>query len=397
MEGSERVLTPQELKQNRIQLFRDCAAWRKPERIPFLANIVTWKIINAGYKFSEALHNYDIMQECVTKFLDTYRVDVLTDTGVRNPMRIPEAIGESSYYVDDEQEVLGVHAYSLCDSKELLELSENTDKFIWEKMLPRKFPGFKELKLEDFQRALDEQIAFNNYTFKVTQIVREKYGVPALTSMKCGFPNAGVEEMFSMVRGIKGLSIDMRRNPEALLACVNAYNAVSMEPVIEKVLASEEGPDPDACFDLGIMLLAHTVMSEAQWEKYYWPSLKRLLDAAAAKKKSVRITVEGSLARFFPYFASYPKGVLTLDLDQDDIFEARKALPNCCLAGGMTATMLGRGTAKECIDYIKFLFDEMDAKNGGYIFTTDKFISYRNDAKPENLKAVCDFISDFRF
>ena len=43
------------------------------------------------------------------------------------------------------------------------------------------------------------------------------------------------------------------------------------------------------------MLLAHTVMSEAQWEKFYWPSLKRLLDAAAAKKKSVRLTVEGSL------------------------------------------------------------------------------------------------------
>lgn len=37
-------MTPQELKQHRIQLFRDCAAWRKPERVPFLANIVTWKI-----------------------------------------------------------------------------------------------------------------------------------------------------------------------------------------------------------------------------------------------------------------------------------------------------------------------------------------------------------------
>ena len=95
-------MTPQELKQHRIQLFRDCAAWRKPERVPFLANIVTWKIIDSGYKFSEALHDYDIMSKCVTNFLDKYNVDVLTDTGVRNPMRIPEAIGESYYYVNDE-------------------------------------------------------------------------------------------------------------------------------------------------------------------------------------------------------------------------------------------------------------------------------------------------------
>lgn len=309
-------MTPQELKQHRIQLFRDCAAWRKPERVPFLANIVTWKIIDSGYKFSEALHDYDIMSKCVTNFLDKYNVDVLTDTGVRNPMRIPESIGESYYYVNDEAEALGVHAYSLCEKQELAELAQDTDKFVWEKMLPRKFPNFQHLKKEDFQRALDEQLAFNNYTAGITKVVREQYGLPALTSLKCGFPNAGVEEMFSMVRGIRGLSLDMRRNPDDLLACIHAYEKKTLDPVIEKVYASEDGPDPDACFDLGIMLLAHTVMSESQWEKFYWPSLKRLLDAAAAKKKSVRLTVEGSLSRFFRYFADYPKGVVTLNLDQ---------------------------------------------------------------------------------
>ena len=262
-------MTPQELKQHRIQLFRDCAAWRKPERVPFLANIVTWKIIDSGYKFSEALHDYDIMGKCVTNFLDKYNVDVLTDTGVRNPMRIPEAIGESYYYVNDEAEALGVHAYSLCEKQELAELAQDTDKFVWEKMLPRKFPNFQHLKKEDFQRALDEQLAFNNYTAGITKVVREQYGLPALTSLKCGFPNAGVEEMFSMVRGIRGLSLDMRRNPDDLLACIHAYEKKTLDPVIEKVYASEDGPDPDACFDLGIMLLAHTVMSESQWEKFY--------------------------------------------------------------------------------------------------------------------------------
>ena len=247
------------------------------------------------------------------------------------------------------------------------------------------------------QRALDEQLAFNNYTAGITKVVREQYGLPALTSLKCGFPNAGVEEMFSMVRGIRGLSLDMRRNPDDLLACIHAYEKKTLDPVIEKVYASEDGPDPDACFDLGIMLLAHTVMSEAQWEKFYWPSLKRLLDAVAAKKKSVRLTVEGSLSRFFRYFADYPKGVVTLNLDQDDVVEARQALPNCCIAGGLTAAMLGRGTPQDCIDRLEYLYDAMDAKNGGFILTTDKFISYRNDAKPENLKAVCDFVTSYRF
>ena len=390
-------MTPQELKDYRIGLFRDCAGWRKPERIPFLANVVTWKMIDAGYKFSEALHDYDIMQKCVTGFLDKYKVDILTDAGNRNPMRVPEAIGESCYYVNDDRDVLGVRAYSLCEASELTELAQDPDKFTWEKMLPRKFPGFSQLKLADFQRVLDEQLAFNNYVFKINGIVQNTYGVPPMTSLKCGFPNAGIEEMFSMIRGIRGTSIDMRRNPEELKACVRALDKLYIDPVVARLNAAPEGPDTNTCFDLGVMLLAHTVMSEGQWEEFYWPSLERLLDAAAKKKKSVRITVEGAISRFFKYFEKYPKGILTLDLENDDILKAREALPNCCLAGGLTAAMLGRGTKEECLDRIKFLYKEMDAKNGGFILTTDKFISYRNDANPENLKAVCDYVYNFRF
>lgn len=40
--------------------------------------------------------------------------------------------------------------------------------------------------------------------------------------------------------------------------CIHAYEKKTLDPVIEKVYASEDGPDPDACFDLGIMRLAHT-------------------------------------------------------------------------------------------------------------------------------------------
>lgn len=390
-------MTPSELKQSRIDLFRKCTEWNHPERIPFLANIVTWKIIDAGYTFNEALYDYDVMTKVVRRFLDLYPVDTLTDMGVRNPMRIPESIGESSYYINDEGDALGVHAYSLCEDSELQELAQGPDKFVWEKMLPRKYPHFHTLTKEDFQRTLDEQIAFNDYVSRITKVAREEYGIPALISPTGGFASAGIEEMFSMVRGIQGCSLDMRRNPDALLACVKAYEATGLEPLLKRIEAMEEGPARDGCFDFGIMLLAHTVMNKRQWEKFYWPSLERLLNAVAAKKKSIRLTVEGSISRFYSYFAKYPKGTITLNLDQDDVLEARNALPNCCIAGGLSSVLLGNATPDECIKHIQFLIDEMDAKNGGFILTTDKFISYRNDAKSENLHAVCDFIQNFRF
>ena len=48
------------LKQERIQLFRDAANFKKTERIPYLSAAVTWKILDAGYKF-DGIFWYDDM------------------------------------------------------------------------------------------------------------------------------------------------------------------------------------------------------------------------------------------------------------------------------------------------------------------------------------------------
>ena len=44
---------------------------------------------------------------------------------------------------------------------------------------------------------------------------------------------------------------------------------------------------------------------------------------------------------------------------------------------------------------IKRLCDEL-GKDGGFILSEGKMLSYRNDAKRENYKAVCDFVSSYR-
>ena len=194
-------MTPQELKQHRIQLFRDCAAWRKPERVPFLANIVTWKIIDSGYKFSEALHDYDIMGKCVTNFLDKYNVDVLTDTGVRNPMRIPEAIGESYYYVNDEAEALGVHAYSLCEKQELAELAQDTDKRL-------------SAALEQASHVLSR---IDNVAKETEMTVVSARGVVSKNSTTVIELNQAIREITEAARAVRVFANTLERNPEAVL------------------------------------------------------------------------------------------------------------------------------------------------------------------------------------
>ena len=72
----------------------------------------------------------------------------------------------------------------------------------------------------------------------------------------------------------------------------------------------------------------------------------------------------------------------------------RKAFPNCCVIGGMTSKLLSQGTKEECVDRVKYLVDELGPK--GFILGQDKMMSYRVDAKPENVLAVCEYMQSMK-
>ncbi|MDO5139605.1 MAG: uroporphyrinogen decarboxylase family protein, partial [Oscillospiraceae bacterium] len=166
------------------------------------------------------------------------------------------------------------------------------------------------------------------------------------------------------------------------------------EPIYQKI-RDAKGPNYKYCFDSSILMLAHNMMNKKQFERFYWPYLKKLLDVYAENKMNIRIFTEGSILRLAEYFKDYPKGLLTFHLEQDDPFEFREALPNVAIMGGMTTDLLSNGTPEECVAYAKRLCDEL-GKDGGFIFSENKMISYRNDAKAENMLAVNEFVRDYR-
>lgn len=51
----------------RVQLYKDAARHKKTSRVLNLANIWTWKICDSGYKLSEALFDYNKMEDIVCK------------------------------------------------------------------------------------------------------------------------------------------------------------------------------------------------------------------------------------------------------------------------------------------------------------------------------------------
>ena len=108
--------------------------------------------------------------------------------------------------------------------------------------------------------------------------------------------------------------------------------------------------------------------------------------------QQIYLFAEASILHFAEYFEEVPKGVLMIHLEQDDIFEFRKRLPNIAVAGGMPAVLLGHGTKEECVDYAKKLIDEL---GDGFVLCQNKMIAYRSDCTRENLMAVCDFARNY--
>ena len=104
--------------------------------------------------------------------------------------------------------------------------------------------------------------------------------------------------------------------------------------------------------------------------------------------------MEGKIGMYADHFADFKKGSLCFHLENDDPWEIREALPNVCILGGLTTQMLSNATADECVAYTQKLIDELGSE-GGFILSEDKMLSYRNDCKSENLKAVCEFVSNY--
>jgi hypothetical protein len=389
-------LNGKQLQKERARLFRDAASFRPAERIPHFANVVTWKVFDAGYTLDQAMTNFDVMEDAVVKFLDRYPVDGLMDVGIRNQFNVTEAFGEGGYYYYNE-EVVGIHDHAHCTVDTLQDYLDDPVRYAWEVILPKKYgDSWAQKDTAVWKKTFSEYMRYTMFILHMSSITGKKYGLPSLSpnNPMRGAVVLGIEEMMSNLLGIQNLSVAMRRDPEKLDAFIDRWDAERIDPIIDKIL-SGKGPDEKYCFDSSIIMLAHNIMNKKQFERFYWPHFKKLLDAYAEKKMNIRIFAEGSVLRFAEYFADYPKGVLTFHLEQDDPFEFRAALPNVAIMGGMTTDLLSGGTPEQCVEYAKRLCDEL-GREGGFILSEGKMLSYRNDAKRENMKAVCDFVNGYR-
>ncbi len=212
--------------------------------------------------------------------------------------------------------------------------------------------------------------------------------------LDCGFPQyyqGGSGPPFDMIshsmRGMKGTMMDLYRQPDKVIAtCEKLLQLTTARPL----------PPPN---EFGNIRLFMTVtrgsddfMSKAQFDKFYWPTFKKLIHSLIERGGTPCVFFEGNFTSKLEYLLDFPKGKMLARLDTTDIQRAKDVLKgHICIQGNVPSSLLQTGTVQDVKDYCKNLIDTV-GKDGGFILSPR---SSTDEVKPENLKAMIDFTHEY--
>lgn len=388
---SEVKKTPEEMLRYRCQLYRDAHAFKKPERTLYEVALQTWHFYDAGYTPAVGSRNYDIMEECITRFFREYPVDSVRNIGLRMPLLLSDAVGGQSVTNDENLSAVDI-CYMDPEDYDIM-LNGDEKKLVYEKFFLNKYPSVKEFTPQQLAEAAKTYVNHINAGIRIKKRLAEEFGIPQAKgtwSISNYFEN-----LFCQYRGMKNVAMDMRRRPEKVYELCEKNDYPKNDATAESILASFDGPDMTQRYDVGGGFLGHTILNNKQFDRLYAQPMEKILRACEKKGKQVFFTSEGSIERVGDFFNQFKKGTVSMIIEMDDPYEVRKKWPNICIYGGLKTEVMGRGTPKECVDMAKRAIDELGC-DGGLVLTESKFTAFPNDMNPENLKAVVEFVHNYQ-
>ncbi len=384
-----------ELAKERKQLFRDTMdPDKKPERFLTSGNDSVWKIYDAGETLSGAIYDYRVMWHVMSRYHETYGYDCYGNYGDRNPFKFADILNTNFYSIDNATFSFNVRDDFPMSEDEYPDLiKKGYVRFLMENALP-KMGGWKthEEGMDRLKRSVGPYLEHQSYCSDIPKHFYETYGVPKTSN---AFFDPALEYFVWGLRGMKGISIDLRRRPQEVL---DAFAVVDefYWPGYESSIKAMEGKESDEyLFNAGSCNMGYTLLSPKQFEKFYWPIFKKSIDMAVERGMTYYVFAEGEMGSRLDFFQDIPKGHLGFGLEMDKPEVVREKLPNVVLIGGFPSRLMYTGSKEECLEHARKLFDTM-AQDGNYIYMIDKMISFPNDVKAENLKAVLDLAKSYK-
>ena len=202
-----------------------------------------------------------------------------------------------------------------------------------------------------------------------------------------GFAKAPFDTLGDTLRGTRGIMTDMLRRPDKLLEALDVVTDLT----ISSLLGS---PAVSGGISVGFPLHkgADGWMSEEQFMTFYWPPLRKVMNALIDEGLMVGLFAEGSYNTRLELVNEFPKGAVHWMFDRTDMAKAKRLLgAQCSIEGNVPSSLMVMGTSDEVKAECRRLI-EICAPGGGYTLGPGAHAEF---PKLENLKAMVEAAREY--
>lgn len=398
----------------RMKRVQDAIALKEPDRVPFVPTTGNLVALEYGVSIRDGMLDQRNLIPALDRMLEDMKpdyfympdffpkkgMDILQPININYPGKTAE-FGDNFTYQVVDHEFMGDDEYE--------EFLKDPSAYLLHRVLAEKFQtlgglkilnpyslcgstvmGFSALAAPPLQQALQAMLDAGK---EISEFIQTGVDVTMHLIQK-GFPVWGnavashpFDDFADNIRGLINTVMDMKTDPELLAEAVDRYTDVSIESAIGLCKMSHS----DSLF-IPLHAGVDEFMSPDDYVEYYWPPLKKMINAVVGAGITPFVFCEGNYFTRLDVIKDVPKGKVVYLFEKQDMAKAKKVLGDvACVAGNFDTNLLMYGTPEEVTEETKRLLD-ICAPGGGYMMSNA--ISLDN-AKKENLAAWYEAVEKY--
>jgi hypothetical protein len=391
-------------------------ALRKPDRVPIfpLADYLPARL--GGYTIKEVMYDHQAMTDTWLEYHKKYQPDMS-----QNPFRlrgfgavldafdfqhlkwsghgVPDDMayqfvelellkpGEYDHFINDMTDFM-IRRYipRVCKSLAAFEKLPPFNaqfSYFWGLYWPTAFLDPEVMKAVE---AVHAAAAAGAKTLAAGRALEKQYVELGFPPSSGGYTQAPFDTLSDVLRGTKGLMLDMRRCPDKIIAACEKLLPIMINSALGAAKAS-------GCPIVFIPLhkCMNSFMSQQQFERFYWPHFQELLQELCRNDLIPWVLVEGNCDDRLNSFRNVPEGKIVWHIEGSNLRKAKEAFKGIsCIRGNLPVSVLVMGTPDDVRAECKKIMDLMK-EDGGFIFDTGVSIG---DAQVPNIDAMFEYVRE---
>jgi hypothetical protein len=386
----------------------------EPDRVPCQIPAGSFPAYYAGYDLKRCMYDLEAMRTAMIKFVTDFDCDSYGGTHFF-PGKVLDLLDYKLYKwpghgLADNAVIVQFDEQEYMQADEYDELLLNPADYIIRRFLPRTWGTFSPMSamgplssfygiayqalgiasipsfqpmLKAISEASQAMDAWMSVVFECSRVT-QSMGYP---STEGAMALAPFDTIADLLRGTRGSSLDMYRQPDKLLEATNKMAELTLQSVVDEArlfvspfvfIPIHKGDD--------------VFMSDQHFEKFYWPSFRKLLLGLIDEGLIPAMVVDGTYNRRLEYIRDLPKASVIWTFEKTDMALAKKILGgHTCISGNITGALLYTGTPEDVKAYCRWLIDTC-GPDGGYILSMGISV---DTVDPANLQAIIESAKEY--